>query len=108
MEELYYSNNRNSRLSRTMLGSIPVLDNYSDYYDWKEDFLIYAATKGFNGFYDITLDIPEMLDLNDYGLAPLEKDPNLDLAAKATAKKKRQGRTTLDLTDVASLIQANI
>lgn len=91
-----------------MSGSIPVLDDYSDYYDWKEDFLIYAATKGFNGFYDMTLDIPEMPDPNDYGLAPPEKDPNLDPAAKAAAKKKRQGRATLDPTDVASLIQANI
>lgn len=87
-----------------MLGSIPMLDDYSDYYDWKEDFLIYAATKGFNGFYDITLDILEMPDPNDYSLAPPEKDPNLDLAAKAAAKKKRQGRATLDLTDVALLI----
>lgn len=52
----------------------------------------------------MTLDILEILDLNNYGLALLEKDLNLDLAAKATVKKKRQGRTTLDLTDIALLI----
>lgn len=45
-----------------------------------------------------------MLDLNNYSLVLLEKDLNLDLVAKATAKKKRQGRTTLDLIDIALLI----